>query len=502
MTPRPLDELLASAGVAPLGLVPASLLVHGVRVDSRRVEPGDVFFALRGARDDGARHAPDAIGRGAAAIVADTEAPATLGRVPWIRVPDARPAMALVAREWWGRPDESMTLVGVTGTKGKTTVAHLVESIARAGGRNPGRIGTVGHAFGGVEVEAARTTPEATDLYELLASMRGAGVEIVAMEVSSHALSLHRVAGARFAIAAFLNLGRDHLDFHGSAEAYFDAKASLFERLGPRDTAVLPEDDPLGARLADRTRARILTFGRGPGAGIRLTAETSTLAGSTAMLSTPSGMVEIRTPLPGRFNLLNAAASAACGIAFGAGADTIARGIGSLARVPGRLDPVISGQPFAVLVDYAHTEESLAAVLDTVRELTSRRLLVVFGCGGDRDRGKRFGMGRVAASKADRVVLTSDNPRSEDPQTILAGIEAGIRSVPGAAERCATIGDRAQAIALAVAEARDGDAVVIAGKGHETTQTLADRVIPFDDRSVAAQALAAMGFGGGSRADA
>ncbi|HZN54331.1 MAG TPA: UDP-N-acetylmuramoyl-L-alanyl-D-glutamate--2,6-diaminopimelate ligase [Candidatus Polarisedimenticolaceae bacterium] len=502
MTPRPLHELLDRAGVSALGPVPKSVLVHGLRLDSRRVLPGDLFFALPGTRDDGARHAPQAVEKGAVAIVAETEAPASSSSVPWIRVAAARPAMALVAREWWGRPDEGMTLVGITGTKGKTTVAHLVESIARSCGRRPGRIGTVGNAFDGRELEAARTTPEATDLYELLASMRAAGVEIVAMEVSSHALSLHRVGGARFSIAAFLNLGRDHLDFHGSPEAYFGAKASLFERLTSRDVAVLPEDDPLGEELAGRTRARVLTFGRGRQALIRLATEASTLAGSTARLSTPVGDVEIRTSLPGRFNLLNAAASAACGIAFGADADAIARGIAGVARVPGRLDPVDAGQPFAVLVDYAHTAESLEAVLDAVRELTDGRVIVVFGCGGDRDRGKRFAMGRIAASRADRVVLTSDNPRTEDPTAILAEIESGVASVPGAGPRSTTVVERARAIPLALSEARSGDAVVIAGKGHETTQTLADRTIPFDDRDVARQALASLGFGGGSRADA
>jgi UDP-N-acetylmuramoyl-L-alanyl-D-glutamate--2,6-diaminopimelate ligase len=410
--------------------------------------------------------------------------------------------VGLLAREWFRRPDEAMTLVGITGTKGKTTVAYLVESIVNAAGRSAGRIGTVGYAFGGKETEASRTTPEATELYQILASMRDAGTEIVAMEVSSHALALNRVAGARFPIAAFLNLGRDHLDFHGSNEAYFEAKASLFERLGPGDAAILPSDDPLGAALVARTRARPIVFGHGPAADVRIEEERFGLAGSQARLSTPSGRIDVRTSLPGRFNVLNAAAGAACGIALGIDAAAIAAGIERLARVPGRLESVSAGQPFAVFVDYAHTEESIAAVLDAVRESTSGRVAVVFGCGGDRDRGKRSGMGRAAALRADRVVVTSDNPRSEDPLSIVRDVEAGVLSVEGAAARSIFIPDRAEAIRLALGEALPGDAVVIAGKGHETTQHIGGQEVPFDDRTVARRVLAELGFRGESRAGA
>jgi UDP-N-acetylmuramoyl-L-alanyl-D-glutamate--2,6-diaminopimelate ligase len=494
--------LLADAGVVPLTPAPADLLVHGVRIDSRTVTPGDLFFALRGAQDDGARYARHAVAGGAVAVVAESPAPEPALGVPWIRVAGARLAMGLVAREWFGRPDEALTLVGITGTKGKTTVAYLVESIARAAGFSAGRIGTVGYAFGGRETEASRTTPEATDLYEILASMRDSGTTIVAMEVSSHALALHRVAGARFPVAAFLNLGRDHLDFHGGSDTYFEAKASLFDRLGPGDAAVVPSDDPRGPALAARTRARALVFGHGPAADVRIEEERSGLAGSVARLMTPRGRIDVRTALPGRFNVLNAAAAAACGIALGFDGPAIAAGIEGLARVPGRLEAISAGQPFTVFVDYAHTEESLAAVLDAVRELTSGRLLVVFGCGGDRDHGKRFGMGRAAAVRADRVVVTSDNPRSEDPLAILRDVEAGVLSVVGAAARSSFRPDRAGAIRLALGEARSGDAVVIAGKGHETTQTFAGRAEPFDDREVTRHELNALGFSGGPRADA
>jgi UDP-N-acetylmuramoyl-L-alanyl-D-glutamate--2,6-diaminopimelate ligase len=332
--------------------------------------------------------------------------------------------------------------------------------------------------------------------------MRDAGTEIVAMEVSSHALTLHRVAGARFPVAAFLNLGRDHLEFHGGTDAYFEAKASLFARLGPRDAAVLPSDDPFGPLLKTRTAARAIVFGHADDADVRIEHERTDAEGSVARLATPVGRIDVHTSLPGRFNVLNAAAAAACGVALGIGGPAIAAGIERLARVPGRLESVLAGQSFSVFVDYAHTEESLSAVLDAVRELTSTRLVVVFGCGGDRDRGKRFGMGRIAALKADRVVVTSDNPRREDPLAILRDIEAGVISVPGASVRTSFHPDRADAIRVALREAQPGDAVVIAGKGHETTQTFDDRIEAFDDREVASRELIALGFGGGSRADA
>jgi|SoiMethySBSTD1v2_1073268.scaffolds.fasta_scaffold85061_3 UDP-N-acetylmuramoyl-L-alanyl-D-glutamate--2,6-diaminopimelate ligase len=499
---RSLGSLLASAGIVPVAPFPAATAVRGVSIDSRTVRPGEVFFALRGEREQGARFASEALRRGAVAVVADVGVPAAELEPAWVRVPDARLAMGLIAREWFGRPDTSLTLVGITGTKGKTTVTYIVESIAAAAGLNTGRIGTVGYAFAGRESAATRTTPEATDLYALLAAMRDAAVSLVAMEVSSHALALHRVAGARFPVAAFLNLGRDHLEFHGGREAYFEAKASLFTRLTRDDTAVLPADDPLGGALAERTAGRIVRFGRSEAAEVRIVAERSGLAGSTVTLRTPSGALEVATPLPGRYNVDNAAAAAGCAVALGLPLASIRTGIEAVRSVPGRLEPVDRGQPFAVLVDYAHTEESLAAVLDAVRPLTPGRLAVAFGCGGDRDRAKRPGMGRAAAERADFVFLTSDNPRSEDAAAILREIEAGVATVPGASGRTRVIEDRRAAIAEAIAWARAGDAIVIAGKGHETTQVFADRTIPFDDRRVASACLADLGFDGGPRAGA
>lgn len=501
MTPRRLSELLDRAGVRPLGPVLADPEIGGIRIDSRRVREGDLFLALPGSNVDGGEFVPEAIARGAKAVLSPRERPAS-ATVTWVRVERPRAAAGKIAREWFGRPDESLLLVGVTGTNGKTTTTYLLESIATAAGRRAGRIGTLGVAFSGREIPSERTTPESVDFFETLAAMRDAGVELVAAEVSSHALTLGRVEGARFAAAAFLNLGRDHLDFHETVDAYFDAKAVLFERLGESDRAVLPADDPAGAAMARRTRGVVSTFGRSPSAAIRITRETSSLAGSTAILDTPKGPIAVRTSLVGRYNLDNVAAAAACALALGWETGAVARGIAALTRVPGRLEAVDGDQPFAVLVDYAHTEQALARMLAAVREVCAGRLILAFGCGGDRDRGKRAGMGRAAAAGADVLVVTSDNPRSEDPDAIAREVVAGIAEVPGAVSRCRVIVDRAAAIAASVAEARPGDAVIVAGKGHETTQSFDGRSIPFDDRLVARAALVAAGFSGAGRAEA
>jgi UDP-N-acetylmuramoyl-L-alanyl-D-glutamate--2,6-diaminopimelate ligase len=500
---RLLSDLLHGAGVRPLEPVAADPEITGVSLDSRRVEPGNLFYALRGFRTDGVVFVPDAIGRGAAAVVSSSPRPSSLHEgIAWVRVEDARRAAGLLAREWFGRPDEALALVGITGTNGKTTVTYLVEAMARAGGLTPGRIGTIGCAYGGNERPSPRTTPEAPELFALLAEMRDAGVDLVAIEVSSHALALGRVEGARYAVAAFLNLGQDHLDFHGDTESYFEAKARMFDGLGPGQAAVLPADDPRGAELSSRTRAGTITFGRSQGATVRLRDEACDLEGSSAVLEIRGSPLEIRTRLLGRFNLDNVAAAAACAVAAGLPPRAVAGGARELARIPGRMEPVSSGQPFAVLVDFAHTEQALARLLDGVRDLVKGKTLVVFGCGGQRDRGKRPAMGRAAAQRADLVFLTSDNPRDEDPLAILREVESGVASVPGGPERCCVIPSRTEAVAAAVSLARQGDAVVIAGKGHETTQTFGDHVEHLDDREVARKALAALGWGRGAHAGA
>ncbi len=493
-----LSELLDSAGIVPLAPIGPDPEICGASLDSRLVEPGQIFFALAGLRADGLAFVPQAVERGASAVVAGVARPEWLARdVAWVRVDRPRRAAALLSRECWGRPDDSLTVVGITGTNGKTTVAYLVHAIASASGRRAGRIGTVGHAFADIERPSARTTPEAPDLYRLLAEMRDEGIDLVSMEVSSHALIQDRVAGVRFATAAFLNLGRDHLDFHGTTAEYFRAKSLLFETLGEDRWAVLPADDPYGARIAERTRARVLRFGRTESAEVRLVQEHSSLEGSSAILETPVGSLPVRTFLLGPFNLDNVAAAAACAIAVGIPPEAITAGVVSVASVPGRMEPIDRGQPFHVLVDYAHTEQALRNAVGWLVGQARGRVRLVFGCGGDRDVGKRAEMGRAAAESGAVLYVTTDNPRREDPAEILRGIRAGVATVRDAEQRTSWILDRAQAIRTAIEQAEPDDVILLAGKGHETTQMLHDREVPFDDRSIAKGALGARGWVGG-----
>ncbi len=490
-----LSDLLSGAGIVPLEQVETDPAICGVQLDSRRIGDGDLFFALKGEHADGERFVPQAVQRGARAIVAASARPETLEPgIAWVRVDEPRSTTAPISKEFYGRPDEALTLVGITGTNGKTTVSFMVQAIAQAAGKRAGRIGTTGFAFDKLEETLDRTTPEATDLFRILDAMRREGAELVAMEVSSHALSLDRVTGTRFATSAFLNLTRDHLDYYGSEEDYFEAKARLFDELGPDDHGVIPADSPWGDLLAKRARTELLRFGRSSRADVRLSDEVCRLDGSTATLTGPDGQFEIEIALPGRFNLDNAAAAAACAVCLGFETPAIVTGLRDLKGVPGRVQRVDRGQPFELWVDYAHTPDALERVLRLARALTTGRLLVVFGCGGDRDRGKRTKMGRVAAEQADISFITSDNPRGENPQKIVDEIRAGARQVPGAELRCQV--DRREAIRAAVMEATDGDLVVVAGKGHETTQTVLGRVERFDDREVAAELLDARSGGG------
>jgi len=499
-SPRRLSELLRGAGLRPRAAVEPDPPIGGTCLDSRRVRPGELFFAIPGFERDGEAFVPQAVERGARAVVAGSSRPDWLDdAVAWVTLDDPRHAAGLLSREFYGRPDEALTLVGVTGTNGKTTVTYLVEAIAGASGKSAGRIGTVGYAYGGTERRAERTTPEAPDFYRLLAEMRDAGVDLVAVEVSSHALALSRIAGACFSVGAFLNLSRDHLDFHGDEAAYFEAKARMFDSLEPENSAVLPAGTPLGETLARRTRARVLTFGTLKGADLRLRDEHLTLEGSSAILETPSGALPVRTRLLGRFNLDNVAAAAACAVAVGLPPEYITSGVLSLDRIPGRVERIECGQPFCVVVDYAHTDAALRQLLQSLRALTTGRLSVLFGCGGERDKGKRAVMGRVAAEHADRVILTSDNPRSEGPQAILDEIASGVAEVEGGPARCRMIVDRGEAIETAIAAAHTGDVVVLAGKGHEATLTCGDRVESFDDRVVASRALERLGWNRGAR---
>ena len=461
--------------------------------DSRQVAPGWLFCAVPGANVDGHDHAQTAVEAGAAALLVERWLDLD---VPQLRVPSVRAAMGPAAAEVHDRPSDDLTIVGVTGTNGKTTSTYLLEAAFGAAGRGTGTIGTVETRIHGEAQPGVRTTPEGTDLQRLFATMRGRGVEAVAMEVSSHGLEMHRVDGTRFAVASFTNLSQDHLDFHGTMEAYFEAKLRLFTpELAER--GVVCTGDAWGERVAERATIPVTTFGTGAGADHRITDIVADLSGTTATLVSEDGEVEVRTRLVGEHNVWNAVGAYLTAVAAGVPADAARAGVAACPGVPGRLERVDLGQPFAVFVDYAHTPDALEHVVSATRPLVAdgARLHVVVGCGGDRDRGKRPLMGAVAAS-ADRAVLTSDNPRSEDPSAILDAVVAGARDAvaDGAPAELVVEEERRRAIVATIADARPGDVVVIAGKGHETGQILADRTIPFDDREVAAEALRDAGY--------
>ena len=478
--PIPLSELTASLARAEVHGDP-SVLVTDVAYRSAEVRPGALFFCVPGVNVDGHAFAGEAEARGAAAVV--VERWLEVG-CPQVLVPSVRRAMGPMAAAVFRHPSRELTVVGVTGTNGKTTTTYLMESIFRTSGSRAGVIGTTGVRIDGVPVPFDRTTPEAPDLQRLLRRMAGDGIGAVAMEVSSHGLHQHRVDGCRFTCAVFTNLSQDHLDYHGSMEEYFAAKARLFTP-ALSERGVVNGDTAEGRALAVSGQVPVVTFGLGPDVDVRAEAVEVTPQG----LSFRARGLSVRSPLRGHFNVYNCLGALAAARLLGIEGDAIVEGIGALAGVPGRLEPVEAGQPFTVLVDYAHTPDGIDNVLGAARKLTSGQVLVVFGCGGDRDRGKRPLMGEAATRKADLAVVTSDNPRSEEPGAIIAEIVPGAERGGG---RFVVEPDRRAAIRLALAEALPGDVVVIAGKGHETGQQFADVTIPFDDRVVAAEELAAL----------
>jgi len=479
-----LGELAATVTGTRLGDA-AELEVSDVTHDSRKVQPGALFVAIRGLVSNGNQFVDAARRRGAVAVV--SEAPARPG-IPWLQVNDAREALATLSAETLGRPAAALTLVGVTGTNGKTTTAYLIDAALRAAGRRVGLLGTVQYRIGDRLAEAVRTTPESSDLQKLFREMVDAACSHAVLEVSSHSLALKRVHGCAFQVAIFTNLTRDHLDFHGDMDLYFAAKRVLFDTLLREDGhAIVNADDDRSAELARASRARVTSYGIEHEADLRAEAITLSLAGTSFRLRAPSGVFELRTPLLGRFNVQNLLAAFGACLALGLDAETTVRGLGTLRGVPGRMERVDAGQDFTVVVDYAHTDDALKNLLETVRELKPRRVLTVFGCGGDRDKTKRPLMGAVAARLSDVLVITSDNPRSEPPEAILEDIQRGINGYRKA-ERYVVV-DRRDAIAKALEMAGPGDAVVIAGKGHETYQVLRDRTLPFDDRQVARDVL-------------
>ncbi len=466
-----LDHLLGALDVRSACNARDGVRVSDLAYDSRRVIAGTLYCCVRGATSDGHAHAAAAVAAGAVALVCEEPLPLD---VPQAIVPDARAAMAPLADRFFGEPTRELRVAGVTGTNGKTTTAYLTQAVLETAGVRCGLLGTVEQRVGGVREPVERTTPEAIDLQRTFRRMLAAGDRACAMEVSSHALALGRVDCVRFAAGAFTNLSQDHLDFHGSMEAYLAAKALFFD--GRCAATATNADDPSGRELTADLRF-------GTDAAVRAEQVVLSVDGTSFLLVTPGGSAIVSSRLRGAFNVSNALAAAALCHLLGVEVAVIAAGLESVAGVPGRLEPVEAGQPFAVLVDYAHTPDALETVLRAAREIGTGHLHLVFGCGGDRDRGKRPLMGEVAGRLADDVVVTSDNPRSEDPDVIIAEIVAGL-------ERPATVEpDRRAAIALALQRARAGDVVVIAGKGHEQGQETAGVTIPFDDRVVAREAL-------------
>ena len=468
------------------------LALSAVAYDSRRVSPGTLFVALKGLKANGLDFVPEAVRSGAAAVVSEQPRPEGLA-VPWITVADGRLALSLAAAEFHGHPSREMPVVGVTGTNGKTTTTYLLASIFDAAGWSAGVMGTVHYRVGQERREAARTTPEASDVQALLRAMRQAGNASCVMEVSSHALALKRVDGIRFAAAVFTNLTRDHLDFHGDMESYFAAKRRLFTMLPAEAPGIVNADDPRAAALTTAC-ARPVTYGLLKPADVRVEELSLSLEGVRFTATTPVGVVRVRSSLVGRPNAYNLLAAVATASALGIPADAISGGLAEQAGVPGRFEVVSSpGDGITVVVDYAHTDDALRNLLETARPLAAGRLVTVFGCGGDRDRTKRPLMGMVAARLSDVLVITSDNPRSEDPAAIIEEIRRGIPAGEAASERTREVTaviDRADAIEKAIALARPGDVVLIAGKGHEKTQHIGDRVLAFDDADVARAALA------------
>jgi UDP-N-acetylmuramoyl-L-alanyl-D-glutamate--2,6-diaminopimelate ligase len=478
--------------------------ISGVAYDSRKATAGSLFVAIHGEKTDGNLYVREAIQNGARVILSEQIAPADLpDNVAWVEVREARKALSMASANSCGRPANALKLVGVTGTNGKTTTVFLVDSIFRAAGFASGMFGTIRYRTPkGIQV-AEHTTPESLDLQRFLADVRDAGGTHAALEVSSHALALDRVWGCPFSVAVFTNLTRDHLDFHKTMDAYFAAKRRLFlgtggginpplQGAGAPAVGVVNSDDPHGKQLAGLAQ-RTLTYGIQNGADITTKKFVPAFSGLEFTAQTPAGKIEIRSPLVGRINVYNILAAVGAGLGLGLSLEVIQQGIGALECVPGRFARIDEGQPFLVVVDYAHTDDALRNLIQTARDLLKTgRIITLFGCGGERDRTKRPLMGEAAGSLSDLVVLTSDNPRGEDPLRIINDAVVGLQKVNA---KYLVEPDRGRAIEIALEEAREGDIVLLAGKGHETSQIIGERTIEFDDHAQAREALRKRGFG-------
>jgi UDP-N-acetylmuramoyl-L-alanyl-D-glutamate--2,6-diaminopimelate ligase len=480
----------------------AQRVISGLQYDSRRVAPGEIFFAIPGFRQDGQQFISDALQRGAIAIISQSETAPEIGAATWIQVPNIRHALAVASSEFYGYPSRDLELVAITGTNGKTTTAFLVASILNAAGRKPALFGTIEYrsAFGdpAAKTSAPNTTPESLDLQRMLREAADSGGRAAVMEVSSHSLVLERVAGCSFHTAVWTNFSRDHLDFHPTVDDYYAAKARLFlpteDKPAPRN-AVLNSDDSRLMAISESTPARVLRFGIEHPADVSARKWKAISKGTCFTAQTPLGSIEIQSPLVGRHNVYNLLAAIAASVPLGVTPEHIQQGVCAL-TVPGRMESVDEGQPFAVYIDYAHTEDALKNLIASAREQNPEgHLIVVFGCGGDRDRSKRPLMG-IAAAACDRVILTSDNPRREDPLQIINDVTVGLQKSNA---DYVVEPDRRAAIVRALSEARTGDTVLIAGKGHEDYQIVGDSRIPFDDRITASAALRKLGFESGPR---
>jgi len=472
----------------------ANLRVGGLACDSRKVAPGFAFFALRGAKEDGNKYVHDAIRRGARAIASEETAPGDLpADVAWIRVSESRKALAIAAANFFAHPASSLGLIAVTGTNGKTTTTSLIDSVLRASGAKTGLFGTIAYHTPLGEYPAPNTTPESLDLQGFLGEVREAGGKYAVMEASSHALVMDRLWGCHFQAAVFTNLTREHMDFHKSFEDYFAAKRRLFEGTGAGapEVAVLNADDPYSARLIGLGK-KTVTYGIESPADISTRKFQLAFSGLTFLAATPNGKVQIQSPLVGRINVYNILAAVGAAQAAGMPNETIEAGIRQLASVPGRFERVDLGQPFLVIVDFAHTDDALVNLIKTARELNPKgRVITLFGCGGGKDRTKRPVMGEAAGRLSDLTILTNDNPRQEDPLKIISDIVVGLQKSNG---KYQIEQDREKAIGMAFDEARAGDLVLLAGKGHEDYQDLADRTLSWDDRQVAQAELRKRGF--------
>jgi len=490
--------VLEKSGVlAALEPALAARRVSGLAYDSRAVEPEYLFFAFPGARTDGRRFAVDAISKGALAVVSESAQPVDFAG-PWIQVAHGRKALAAASKIFFGAPDERLFVAAITGTNGKTTTSYLIDYILRAAGFKTSLVGTIGYHIAGHPIPAVNTTPESLDLFRLLDQSVHEGVTHFVFENSSHAQALGRSYGLFIHTAIFSNLTRDHLDFHLTMQRYFDAKALMFHPEGvaaPR-AAVINHDDEWGRRLPVLAGTHAYWYGIQPEAPYRAENVRNDFAGLRFDVRTPQGLVPISSPLVGHINVYNILAAFCCGLSFGIEPNVIAQGIAQCPAVPGRFERIDVGQHFLVAVDYAHTDDAIRNVIAVARSLNPKRVITLFGCGGDRDRTKRPLMGKAAAEASDFIVLTSDNPRSEDPLRIIEDVLPGLE---GLATRRLIEPDREKAIRAALAQAEPGDIVLLTGKGCETYQVLADRTIDFDDREASRRVLTEMGYGGGAR---